>query len=255
MPFCHACGQKYTEGARFCEHCGKAVPATVAPRFHWSYGASLVVIVAVIGLLILFAKIGKRQEAKMPAATSAESEAQQEAIRRNEASDCLANLKNLSLAAQMFLADHGDRFPRCETWVGELKPYVRSDDVFRCPGDDVVGMGCSYAMNVELSRKHISEVDDPTDTVVFFETKTPGLNPVGGPGDVVSPLRHPDGTNYAFADGSARSVEQVPNFVPRHTVRPASQGTSESGRHVRSGFVPGVGTVDPETGEPIGSAR
>ena len=124
---------------------------------------------------------------------------------------CLSNVKNLSLAMQMYLADNNDRFPATERWVEEMMPYLRNEEVLKCPADESDAM-CSYAMNEALSGTRLTEVQDPAGLVVFFETAHPGDNPVGGPDDVVSPPRHEGGNHYAFADGRAAWSDEVPNF-------------------------------------------
>ena len=124
---------------------------------------------------------------------------------------CLSNVKNLSLAMQMFLADHNDTFPQADRWVEELMEYLPDESVLKCPQDESDAM-CSYAMNEALSGTRLTEVQDPANLVVFFETAHPGDNPVGGPEDIVSPPRHHGGNHYAFADGRAASSDEVPNF-------------------------------------------
>lgn len=124
---------------------------------------------------------------------------------------CLSNVKNLSLAMQMFVADNEDRFPEAHRWVEALHDYIKSEDVLKCPEDDSDAR-CSYAMNEALSGLSLSDLDDPSSVVLFFETAEPGDNPVGGPDDVVSPGRHMGGNNYGFADGHASWSAEVPDF-------------------------------------------
>jgi prepilin-type processing-associated H-X9-DG protein len=138
-----------------------------------------------------------------------------EAAKRNAVRTvCLSNAKNLALGVLMFTEDHDGRFPHPDSWVDELDEYVRNRDVFRCPADGSKEVNCRYAMNAQLRGMRVSDLADPANTVVFFEAARPGPCPLGGPGDVASPPRHAGGNNYAFADGSARTLERVPNFHP-----------------------------------------
>jgi prepilin-type processing-associated H-X9-DG protein len=105
----------------------------------------------------------------------------------------------------MWLADHDDRFPTTERWVDELMPYLRNEDVLKCPDDDS-GARSSYALNKAVIGKRLTDVEDPAGLVVFYETAHPGENPVGGPDDVVSPARHDGGNNFGYADGHAMWV-------------------------------------------------
>jgi prepilin-type processing-associated H-X9-DG protein len=127
---------------------------------------------------------------------------------------CLSNMKNLSLAMQMFLADNNDRFPDADRWVAALEDYVRNADVLKCPSDESDAV-CSYAMNSALSGASMADVFDPVFTIVFFETRHPGDNPVGGIEDVVAPGRHNGGNSYGFADGHVEWLEEVPSFSVR----------------------------------------
>jgi prepilin-type processing-associated H-X9-DG protein len=124
---------------------------------------------------------------------------------------CLSNAKNLALAVQMYLADNDDWFPRTDRWVAELEFYVKGAEVPRCPQDESEA-ACSYGMNQALHGMSVRDIAKPPDVVVFFETERPGDNPVGGAGDVVSPGRHLEGSNYGFADGHAAWSETVPSF-------------------------------------------
>jgi prepilin-type processing-associated H-X9-DG protein len=115
---------------------------------------------------------------------------------------CLSNIKNLALAMQMWLADHEDEFPKTERWVEELMPYLRNEDVLKCPADES-GARSSYALNRAVIGKTLQDVEDASELVVFYETASPGQNPAGAPGDIVSPARHLGGNNFGYADGHA----------------------------------------------------
>ena len=124
---------------------------------------------------------------------------------------CLSNVKNLSLAMQMYLEDYDGRFPEADGWVEALAEYVGDESVLKCPEDDSEAR-CSYGMNAALSGRTLGEIEAPEATVVFYETASPGDNPVGGAEDVVDPPRHPNGNSYGFADAPAVVSEEAPSF-------------------------------------------
>jgi prepilin-type processing-associated H-X9-DG protein len=132
--------------------------------------------------------------------------------RESEAAEkCAANLELLGTAMEAYLDEHGDRFPNAEAWTEDLEPYVDSLESFKCPKDDTDALS-SYGMNAALSGKSLAELDDPASVVVLYETASPGDSPSGGPADVVSPARHPDGNHYLFADGHVELLEGAPSF-------------------------------------------
>jgi len=125
---------------------------------------------------------------------------------------CLSNVKNISLAFQMYLADHGDIFPPTAGWCDRLDEYVRNRDVFRCPqGEGLVG---EYAYNDSLAGVSLADIADPAETVVVFESDW-GWNAAGGPELLPDVPRHfRDGTggdNYGFADGHAEWLKRKQN--------------------------------------------
>ena len=124
---------------------------------------------------------------------------------------CLSNVKNLSLAMQMYAADNDDSLPEASGWVEALMDYIMDESVLKCP-DDESEATCSYGMNEALSGKSLAELANPEEVVVFFETANPGDNPVGGAEDVVDPPRHMGGNNYGFGDGHATWLEEAPSF-------------------------------------------
>ncbi len=127
---------------------------------------------------------------------------------------CLSNIKNLTIAAQAYAMEHDDRLPEADRWVEELRPYINNEAILKCPDDESEALS-SYAMNQTLSGKSLGEIEDPASVVLFYETASPGENPVGGEDDLASP-RHLEGNNYAFADGHAMwfSAEEQPSFEP-----------------------------------------
>ena len=119
---------------------------------------------------------------------------------------CLSNVKNISLALQMYMSDNDDRLIAADDWCGDLEEYVRNYDVFVCPvaGD----LDCAYAYNSDLSGADLSFFSDPMSTVAIFESDL-GWNASGLPQDILpSEPRHLGGDNYGFLDGHAQWVSR-----------------------------------------------
>ena len=108
-------------------------------------------------------------------------------------SSCQSNLKQLSLAALQFSADHKDKLPTGTTmaqWKPQLQPYLGkagSEPLFLCPSHK--GAGESYEVNPKLSGATLDKINNPSQTPMFYET-TPDL--------------HLDGSSMAFADGHVK---------------------------------------------------
>ena len=104
--------------------------------------------------------------------------------------ESLDNLKQLALALQLFLADHGDTFPSLDAPADiedALRPYVKSEQVFRDPRTN----RC-YKSNWSLSGRSLVDVPDPPKMVCFYE-ENPGADNSRG---------------AAFADGHASRVKE-----------------------------------------------
>ncbi|MCK4323142.1 MAG: hypothetical protein KAW89_01330 [Armatimonadetes bacterium] len=101
---------------------------------------------------------------------------------------CLSQIKQLALGTLMYATDHQGYLPDASRWREAIQPYV-DDDMFRCPS------GTTYAMNPQLSGMHLSQV--PIKTILLYEVDDSGNQ---------LPKVHLGGANYAFADGSCRTM-------------------------------------------------
>ena len=114
---------------------------------------------------------------------------------------CLSNVKNVSLALQMYMADFDDRCPSAATWCDDLEEYVHNSEVFICPA--AKHLPCSYAYNSTLSLADLVSFDDPVNTVAIFESDR-GWNAAGLPEGLLPPEpRHLGGDNFGYLDGHA----------------------------------------------------
>jgi RNA polymerase sigma-70 factor (ECF subfamily) len=117
--------------------------------------------------------------------------------------ECVRNANWLAGALRMFAQDYGGQIPNAATWMDDIKPYLRSEDVLRCPGEK---HKYSYAMNVVMSGRKLSEIADPANTVILYEFSSDTRSAAGEPPSPSVPGLRPGGRVYAYADGTAESV-------------------------------------------------
>jgi prepilin-type processing-associated H-X9-DG protein len=111
---------------------------------------------------------------------------------------CLSNFKQLALNILSYAGDFDDRLPLAASWRTDVEPYMRSSGL-RCPESKAAW---TYGTNRALSGQALSKLPKPENLVLLFETESSTKNAAGGPEAVA--LRHDGGSNFAFADGSAR---------------------------------------------------
>ncbi len=118
---------------------------------------------------------------------------------------CSTNLSIISNAMMDYTANHNDMYPPAYNWCDVLiKDCNVSPKQFCCPASNAAEGQSSYAININVAGKKVSEV--PPDTVLLFET-TPAANPAGGP-EILSTDNHwDDGCNILFADCHVKFVK------------------------------------------------
>ncbi len=113
---------------------------------------------------------------------------------RAKLSQCLSNLKQLSLAALMFAQDHDDSLPEARTWCDDLEAYTRAERIWSCPATETGG----YAINPLVAGMRMPR-DCPEPLIFDAAVQTPtGLQAPEG--------RHLGLANVAFTDGHCRSM-------------------------------------------------
>lgn len=235
--YCPKCGTQNPENANVCQSCNQPLPILTPVKTSalaiWSF------ILAMIGLftfmitalpalicgIISLVKIGKsRGKLKgaglavagiaipsvaalfilpmmlailMPALSKARIVAQRIV--------CGENLKIIGHAVMVYAKDHNDTYPAAENWCDILiKNYNLSPNQFHCPSSQAKEGQSSYAININVAGKKISDI--PPDTVLIFETM-PGINPAGGPELLSTDNHRGNGCNILFADAHAKFIK------------------------------------------------
>ena len=184
--------------------------AVSAPR-----GQMLAAGFTLVELLVVIAILGTLMALLIPAVSAARASAQR--------AQCLSNLKEVGLAAQIY-ADAGDAYPPAWTnstcrWMDLLKQYVtKSSNVYRCPSDPLK-IPCTYDSSITLSygincflfldqahcfwytvpRRNVTR----TSGVILFADCTPGNYWCGGGGMFSDPV---PGVDYRHLGGSFNAV-------------------------------------------------
>jgi prepilin-type processing-associated H-X9-DG protein len=120
---------------------------------------------------------------------------------RAERISCINNLKQVALAARIYASDREERLPG-EDWSDAILADLGNGRALVCPAADK-DHRCSYSFNANLIGRNTAEVNP--ETVMFFESED-GWNQSGGFEQLLSDPRHQNTLNFAFADGSVRSV-------------------------------------------------
>ena len=124
-----------------------------------------------------------------------------------------AHLELIGQAIGGYEQDHDLKLPDAAHWVDEIMPYLKSAIPFRDPAAPS-GRVYSYAFNRALSHQSLTQLYNPSTTVVVFES-TKGIKNASDTGQSVPhPGRYEGGTDYLFADGHTdwRPDGTLPSF-------------------------------------------
>jgi prepilin-type processing-associated H-X9-DG protein len=125
-----------------------------------------------------------------------------EMLRAVGATDCLSNLKQLAVAALMWAQDHDEVLPPAANWGPELLPYLKNDQVFRCP--EAPELACGYAYNLEVAGRKLADIAQPAEAVLFYESTIGRLDAADKGESQPQPGRHQGANNLAYVDGHAK---------------------------------------------------
>lgn len=105
---------------------------------------------------------------------------------------CREHMEALGMALLQYSTAHGGRFPKADTWVDDIRPYLRDPFVLKCPADGSPAR-CSYALNASIADTDPTELEQRHPDrllVVLYETERPGISPAGTGADECRPGRH-----------------------------------------------------------------
>ena len=148
---------------------------------------------------------------------------------------CLSNLKQIGIAVMQYTQDYDEKYmhqhedlttpANSYLWFQPLQPYIKSEQVFRCPSKtpDSSGAESDYLMNGFFAHETalasfqnvaeqimLSERADGIGDIDYHPWAPMGSSPLTTPPDpdefdnVIEHKRHFDGSNYLFADGHAK---------------------------------------------------
>ena len=179
----------------------------------------LLVVIAIIAILaaILFPVFAKARE-------------------KARQTSCLSNAKQLGLAFMQYTQDYDETFPfqywdgtawqpaASGYWGGEIMPYVKNSQIFRCPSSQ--NNFCAYVYNLYLAPvtgRNDASLTNPTGTVLLCDGTSNSYQGIDGvtqfypfpnptSGQRIAAL-HNGGANFAFCDGHAKWLASS-NILP-----------------------------------------
>ena len=153
---------------------------------------------------------------------------------------CVNNMRQLGMAETMFADDNDGRFtPRQSPyWPERLLSYYVNSNLLHCPTDaaahqrsyiingwndyfaNTLGTNFDAYMTYQVADgMPEGAIKQPTDTIVFGELQTGNMNRhmdyyQNNDYEVIDQMRHGGGSNFAFADGSARYLRFGQSLSP-----------------------------------------
>ena len=147
-------------------------------------------------------------------------------------SNCLSNVKQLTLGCMMYAQDYDEVLGKCRNyttrtlWLQDIYPYINNQQIFRCPSADPFAWpsaGLSSASRTEISYGYtwdnsptsshamLAKIMNPAETVfiadglgyMFYPIPTSGPRAVNGTGYRIQ-ARHNGGANLGFVDGHSK---------------------------------------------------
>lgn len=118
---------------------------------------------------------------------------------------CLSSVRQMMLAMKSYTQDYDGRFPPKQRWCDEVKPYVKSIQVFVCP--KAQDQHCGYACSDGLPAT-IKDCPKPAETVMLFDA-VGTWNTVGS--SAIAAPRHRGMLNVGFVDGHGKAFSSFPS--------------------------------------------
>jgi prepilin-type processing-associated H-X9-DG protein len=119
---------------------------------------------------------------------------------------CINNVRQLEVGMMMFYSANTNHLPTASSWCDSISSSIGSSQTFLCKAGDP-GDKCHFAFNSALSRIDISQIKNPSGTVMIFESPG-GWNASGGK-ELLNQSRHGRNFVVGFADGHVELVTPV----------------------------------------------
>ncbi len=116
---------------------------------------------------------------------------------RAQGAACLNNVRQLTMALQMYATEHGEKLPNAESWEEDISEYLFNEEILTCRTT-----GKHYSFNRKLSGVDLRDIRKPAEVPLLWE---PALDAEG----LVGP--HMGQFNVGYVDGHARMVDALPN--------------------------------------------
>lgn len=117
---------------------------------------------------------------------------------------CMSNMKQFAMAAHMYAGDHNGKLPTMTGWRTQLKSYLPKpiEEMQIASGEATI------AFNKNMGGLSLSNIQNPSEKVLFFETCLDIPNDSGSRADAV--LLHGGAGIFAFVDGHVQKLSEVP---------------------------------------------
>ena len=165
-----------------------------------------------------------------------------QAREKARATTCTSNLRQIGQATHMYIQDYDETFPNAtaglaapnQPWIEELRPYIGTKDLTRCPDDrSIFGPTSKHLTSYVLSNffsagRPLAVIQEPSQTIYAAEAADNLLgdhyHPNRGPDNMLRELatkRHSGGANYLFVDSHVKWLRFEQTIMPVNMHVPA----------------------------------
>lgn len=137
-------------------------------------------------------------------------------VRRAHVGTSEENLRAIYTALMLYHQSE-EMLPYAEGWMDAVAPRLRTDDLqpgaerdrlrnpLLDPGPDEYG----YAMNSALSGKFLGDIEDPSRTILVFDSRDTRWNAHGDPRALAPDPPRPGGNLAVTVDGTVRPLDEL----------------------------------------------
>jgi prepilin-type processing-associated H-X9-DG protein len=136
---------------------------------------------------------------------------------------CVRNMRQLSLAFQLYREDYDDRLPPAANWMDRLIIYHKDESNYRCPfdGSTRTSGGYGYALSNKVAGRTGSELGDLASRTLIYDSTNLARDASDPVTSLPNPPRHEGWNNIGYADGRVRSQKRVSDTpAPAHGGNP-----------------------------------